>query len=170
MQQQWLNFEKNENFEEMPRSKVFKELEKIEDPKDHSKILSYLHYTHFFLLDKYKKVLLEYGLTPSQSNVLGIVDHFYPDSISLEGIKEWMLEPNSDVSRIVRRLVEKGLLEKVINKENRRKVSIKITPKGKKIVGELLKEKKFQKFTSKLSLAEAKTFVSVLSKLRATEI
>ena len=154
----------------MPRSKVFKEIDKIEDPKDHSKILSYLHYTHFYLMDKYKKVLSEYDLTPPQSNILGIVNHFYPNSISLEGIKEWVLEPSSDVSRIVRRLVEKGLLEKVVNKENRRKVSIKITLKGRKIVEELLKEKKFQKFTSQLSLAEAKTFVSVLSKLRATEI
>src|SRR4051812_33600007 len=98
----------------MPRNKIFRELEKIGDPKDHSKVLAFLHYTHFFLVDKYKKILSEYDLTSPQSNVLGIVSHFHPGSMSLEEIKEWIMEPSSDVSRIVRRLVEKGLLEKVV--------------------------------------------------------
>jgi DNA-binding MarR family transcriptional regulator len=152
----------------MTREELFEFINKIDDPKkDHSKILSNLHYTHFYLMDRYKKLLAGYDLTPIQSNVLGIITFFYPKTASLEEIKEMVLEPNSDVSRTVSRLVEKGFVEKVINKENKRKVAIVSTSKGMELMQKIESEKKFEKFTAQLTTAEAKTFVKVLSKLRS---
>jgi DNA-binding MarR family transcriptional regulator len=151
----------------MKRSEIFELIQKINDPqKDHDKILANLHYTHFFLMDRYKKFLSVYDLTPTQVNILGIIDFYAPGSASLEQIKEMVLEPNSDVSRTVARLAEKGFAEKVTNKENRRKVSIMITPKGRKTLQKIASDGSFRKITSDLGKAEAKTFVAVLGKLR----
>jgi DNA-binding MarR family transcriptional regulator len=151
------------------RSEIFKELEKIKDrAKDFTKILSNLHYTHFYLMDKYNKFLSVYDLTAPQSNVLGIIGHFSPKALSLEEIKNMVLEPNSDVSRIVARLVEKGYAVKVINKANRRKVSILLTAKGKKVYERMVKDQHFQKFTAAVTLQEAKTFTRILRKLRTS--
>lgn len=151
----------------MKRSEIFEHLKKIDDPiKDYGKILANLHYTHFFLVDKYNKMLDSYDLTSPQSNVLGIIEYHFPKALSLEEIKEMVLEPNSDVSRTVARLAEKGFVEKVINKENRRKVSIVVTAKGIKTIKKIESEGKFKKFLAGISKAEAKTLVNVLAKLR----
>lgn len=150
----------------MKRADLLEYIQKVDDPKkDHAKILSNLHYTHFYLMDQYKKLLARYNLTLPQSNVLAIIDYF-PEAAALEEIKEMVLEPNSDVSRTVTRLVSKNYVEKVINKENRRKVCIKITASGKKVLKRIEAEGKFEKFTSGLSKAEVNAFVKVLAKLR----
>jgi DNA-binding MarR family transcriptional regulator len=152
----------------MTREEIFKLITEVDDPKkDHAKILSNLHYTHFYLMDRYKKLLAEYNLTATQSNVLGIIAFFSPKAVTLEQIKEMVLEPNSDVSRTVTRLAEKGYVEKVINKENRRKVSIKVTAKGQKILAKIESEKKFESFTANISKTDILTFIKVLTKLRA---
>jgi DNA-binding MarR family transcriptional regulator len=151
----------------MKRNEVFEIIHKVNDPvKDSDKILANLHYTHFFLIDSYKKTLLAYDLTPTQANVLGIISFFYPRAVTLEEVKEMVLEPNSDVSRTVTRLAEKGFVEKVINKENRRKISIMISTKGQKILKKIESEGKFKKVTSLLDLREARNFVKTLQKLR----
>ncbi|MCW3077727.1 MAG: transcriptional regulator [Bacteroidetes bacterium] len=152
----------------MNREELFTFINKIDDPlKDSAKILSNLHYTHHYLIEKYKRLLEKYALTPIQSNVLGIIHHSFPKSLSLEEIKEMVLEPNSDVSRTVVRLAEKGFVEKVINKDNRRKVSIKATSKGIKAMEKMMVDSAFTKFTSQISLKEAREFIKTLSKLRA---
>jgi MarR family transcriptional regulator, negative regulator of the multidrug operon emrRAB len=154
----------------MKRADLFKFMNKINDPsRDYGKILSSVHYTHYFLMDRYKKLLADYGLTSIQSNVLGIIDHFHPKVISLEEISEMVLEPNSDVSRTVTRLVEKGFAAKMVNPDNRRKVSIGITPKGVKTIQKIEKDGKFKIFTSRLSKAESQALVNALAKLRLPE-
>lgn len=151
----------------MTREELFEYIQEINDPvKDYGKVLSNLHYTHFYLMDKYKKIMESYGLTFTQSNVLGIITHAYPIPLSLEEIKNMVLEPNSDVSRTVDRLVEKGYAEKIPNKLNRRKVCIKATQKGVKAVRKMSSDGKFKTFTQDLTLKEAQALVGILSKLR----
>jgi DNA-binding MarR family transcriptional regulator len=151
----------------MTRKELFKYIQQINDPvEDYGKILSNLHYTHFNLMDKYKKIMESYDLTFTQSNVLGIIVHAYPKPLSLEEIKNMVLEPNSDVSRTVVRLTERGYAEKVPNKLNRRKVCIKATQKGLKAAQKMSADGKFKVFTKDLSLKEAKTLIIILNKLR----
>jgi len=151
----------------MKREELFEHIKKVNDPKkDHAKILSNLHYTHFYLMDKYKKLLEDYDLSVTQSNVLGIIGFYFPKPVSLEEIKAMILEPHSDVSRTVTRLVEKGFVEKVINKENKRKVCIQALNKGIKILQKIQAEKKFETFTSELTQKETQSFIAVLAKLR----
>jgi DNA-binding MarR family transcriptional regulator len=151
----------------MTREDLFKYIQEIKDPKkDYGKILTTLHFSHYYLMDKYKKILQEYNLTLTQSNILGIIIHHYPKTVSLEQIKEMVLEPNSDVSRTVVRLTEKGYVEKVVNKDNRRKVSIQATSKGVKIAKKIEDDGKFLEFTKEFSLSDAKTLIKLLKKLR----
>jgi len=151
----------------MTRKELFEYIQKIDDPiKDYSKILSNLHYTHYFLMDSYKKVLESYDLTFAQSNILGIIVFKYPKSASLEEIKEMVLEPGSDVSRTVVRLAEKGFIEKVTDSKNNRKLAIKATPKGMKTVDKMTKDSAFTKITTTFKLPEAKAFIKFLKKLR----
>ena len=150
----------------MEREDFFSYISDIGAPEDIRKVLSQLHYTHFFMLDRYKKTLTAYDLSFPQINVLYIIGTFFPDSGSLEEIKKMVLEPNSDVSRTVTRLAEKGFVRKVQNPKNGRKLSIAITEKGERTLSKALTDKRFD-YVSKITLEEARIFVEVLNKIRA---
>ena len=151
----------------MTREELFKYVQEINDlEKDYGKLLTTLHFTHYHLMDRYKKILLAYDLTLTQSNILGIIAYNYPKAVSLEEIKAMVLEPNADVSRTVVRLVDKGFVEKLVNTANKRKVCIKATARGLKITKKMESDGKFKGFTKDLSLAEAKTMIRLLKKLR----
>jgi DNA-binding MarR family transcriptional regulator len=152
----------------MTREEVFQILQEVNDmKKDYSKILSIVHYTHYYLLDEYKKTLKTYDITTTQSNVLGIIVYQHPKALSLEEIKSLVLEPNSDVSRTVDRLQAKGFVEKVVDPENRRKRSILSTAKGREIIKAMSEDSRFHIFTNRLTLEEARELVRLTSKLRA---
>jgi len=151
----------------MKRKDIFNDLKNIVDPtRDYLKILGNLHYTHFALLDKYKRILKPYGLSFPQSHVLSIIVHMHPKQLSLEEIKEMVLEPNSDVSRTVVRLEEKGFLKKVKDSENRRKRAIMATSVGINVFRQLEKDKRFSAIVVDVSLGHARIFAQTLELLR----
>ena len=150
----------------MEQQDIFSVIAQINSREEVRKVLSNLHYTHFIMLDKYKKTLAAYDLSFPQINVLYIIGSFFPNSGSLEEIKKMVLEPNSDVSRTVSRLAEKGFVQKVQNPKNGRKLSIAITEKGERTLSKALADKRFD-YVSQITLEEARIFVEVLKKLRA---
>jgi DNA-binding MarR family transcriptional regulator len=119
-------------------------------------------------MDRYRKILGSYNLTFTQSNILAIIVHAYPKGLSLEQIKEMVLEPNSDVSRTVVRLMSKKFVEKFHDPHNRRKVCIKATAAGLKITRKMSADKRFQAFTKNLSPASVKSLISTLKSLRGS--
>ena len=152
----------------MTREELFEFIERIDDPiQDYGKILSNFHYTHYFLIDKYKKLLAEYELTTAQSNVLGIIYWHKPNFVSLEEIQKMVLEPNSDVSRTVDRLQSKGFIEKIVDPSNRRRKSIRIMDKGVSTIEKIQADNRFRQLTAGVSLIEARGFVAFLKKLRS---
>lgn len=81
-----------------------------------------------------------------------------------------MLDKNSDVSRIVDRLVAKSLVERKERKDDRRQKDIKITSKGLSLLSEMDGEEvamdsKLHTLTEK----EVKTLNELLDKIRSTE-
>jgi DNA-binding MarR family transcriptional regulator len=80
-----------------------------------------------------------------------------------------MLDKMSDTSRIVDRLIVKGLVKKAINKTDRRLVDVMITDKGKKLLERLDKRQdEMDGILSNLSKKEALLLSDLLDKVRGS--
>ena len=78
-----------------------------------------------------------------------------------------MLEKMSDTSRIVDRLIAKGLVKKVTCKQDRRLVDVIITDKGKKLLDRLdTRQDEIDGVLSNLSEKDANILSDLLDKIR----
>ncbi|MEI9911381.1 MAG: hypothetical protein WDO71_18005 [Bacteroidota bacterium] len=78
-----------------------------------------------------------------------------------------MLDKMSDTSRIVDRLVAKGLVKKITCKTDRRLVDITITDKGKKLLERLdERQDEMDNIIGNLSKKEASVLSELLDKIR----
>jgi DNA-binding MarR family transcriptional regulator len=78
--------------------------------------------------------LKKFNITPSQFNVLRILRGQKGKAIAAHAIQERMLHQTSNVTRIIDKLVEKGLVTSEYSTENRRKVDVLITADGLALV------------------------------------
>lgn len=101
------------------------------------KALVNIYYTSNILGEQFYKILKKYGLAAPQFNVLRILRGQYPKAASVSLIKERMLDKNSNVSRIVDRLFNKGLVERKESKTDRRQKDILISKKGLDLLNEM---------------------------------
>ncbi|MFA5047024.1 MAG: MarR family transcriptional regulator [Paludibacter sp.] len=75
--------------------------------------------------------LKKHGLTEPQYNILKVLRGFRSECpFSIGFLKERMLDKNSDVSRIVDKLYEKGYIDRKENAADRRQKDVEITEKG----------------------------------------
>lgn len=88
-----------------------------------------LLFTSNWVLEKLKQHFDRGGLTHQQYNILRIL-RGSKTPISTLQIRERMLDKMSDTSRIVDRLVIKGLVEKCTNQMDKRLVDVTIAQKG----------------------------------------
>jgi DNA-binding MarR family transcriptional regulator len=81
-----------------------------------------------------------------------------------------MLDKMSDTSRIVDRLVKKGLVKKVVCKSDRRLVDVSISDKGSELLAKLdLASDEMDEVLNKLTIEEAEALNILLDKVRTTE-
>ena len=78
----------------------------------HQKVGINLIFTYNWLINKHKDFFKPFGITNQQYNILRILKGQFPKSISGADIKERMLDKNSDVSRLIDRLLLKKLVIK----------------------------------------------------------
>lgn len=125
-----------------------------------------LIFTYNWTTEQLKQIFDKQGLTMQQFNILRIL-RGSETPISTLQIRERMLDKMSDTSRIVDRLLLKGLVKKVVCKTDKRLVDVSITDNGKKLLLKLDKqEAKMHNIVSSLSEKEAKTFNKLLDKIR----
>ncbi len=96
-----------------------------------------LFYTYNWVLERIKKILAEEDLTPQQFNMLRILRGSFPTPLSTLQIRERMLDKMSDTSRIVDRLILKGLVQKSTSAADKRLVDVLITEAGKNTLAKL---------------------------------
>jgi DNA-binding MarR family transcriptional regulator len=78
-----------------------------------------------------------------------------------------MLDKDSDVSRIVDRLVKKGLVSRVENPKDRRQKSVNITESGMALLDKMFNcEKKSDTLLSNLTTEEVNKLNQLLDKIR----
>src|SRR6266480_1588873 len=103
---------------------------------EYQKSIINIIYTYNWMTGQLKQVFEKAGLTMQQFNILRILRGSLMPLSTLQ-IRERMLDKMSDTSRIVDRLIVKGLVKKVICKTDKRLVDVYITNKGKKILSKI---------------------------------
>jgi MarR family transcriptional regulator, 2-MHQ and catechol-resistance regulon repressor len=101
------------------------------------KALINILYTYGWALERIKNILADHGITHQQFNILRILRGSYPKPLSTLQIRERMLDKMSDTSRIVDRLILKGLAQKSTSSVDHRLVDVLITEKGRDILSEI---------------------------------
>lgn len=126
-----------------------------------------LIFTVGWMRDKTKCFFEEEDITPQQYNILRILRGSFPEPLSTLQIRERMLEKMSDTSRIVDRLITKGLVKKITCKSDRRLVDVIISDKGKKLLEKLdSKQEEMDKILGNLTEKEANELSDLLDKIR----
>jgi DNA-binding MarR family transcriptional regulator len=144
--------------------------EEIKQKKFHSvyqKAVLNLIFTANWLVSSQQKFFACFGVTPQQFNILRILKGQHPKAISATEIKSRMLDRNSDVSRLLDRLVKKDLVSKRTSPADRRATDVCITDKGILLLDEIGKgQKKIDNLLS-LTEAEAELLSNLLDKSRS---
>ena len=142
----------------------------IQQPKfrnEHQKAVVNLLFTVSWLKEQTKAIFDPEDITPQQFNILRILRGSHPKPLSTQAIRDRMLEKMSDTSRIVDRLIVKGLVKKVTCESDRRLVDVQITDKGRKLLERIdLKENEMDEIVKGLNEAEAKELNLLLDKIR----
>ena len=126
-----------------------------------------LIYTLSWMRDRTKCIFEVEDITPQQFNILRILRGSFPDPLSTLQIRERMLEKMSDTSRIVDRLITKGLVKKLTCKNDRRLVDVIISDKGKKLLERLdTRQDEIDGVLGKLSEKDANILSDLLDKIR----
>lgn len=125
-----------------------------------------LIYTYNWMNEKIKRVFDKEEITAQQYNILRIL-RGAGKPISTLQIRERMLDKMSDTSRIVDRLVLKGLAKKNVCKNDKRLVDVSISPKAQKLLEKIDQhDKEMDAIFGNLSDTEAKTLNKLLDKIR----
>jgi DNA-binding MarR family transcriptional regulator len=137
---------------------------------DYHKAAVNLIYTFNWMSEQTKEIFASADITPQQFNILRILRGSLPNPLSTLQIRERMLDKMSDTSRIVDRLIAKGLVKKGTCKSDRRLVDVMITDKGKKVLEKLdARQDEMDNILANLSKKEATTLSELLDKLRGSK-
>ena len=89
------------------------------------------------MTDELEDLLKARGITNTQYNVLRILRGAEPDGLCRNELRDRMLTRMPDVTRLLDRMEEAGLVARSRDNEDRRLVSTRITPAGRKVVDDL---------------------------------
>ena len=145
---------------------IEKDISQRKFKSEQQKAIINLIYTYNWTTEKLKNILDRQDVTMQQFNILRILRGSDKPLSTLQ-IRERMLDKMSDTSRIVDRLVLKGLVKKTICDSDKRLVDVIISDKGKKLLMKLdVFEPEIEKIVKSLSVEEATTFNNLLDKIR----
>ena len=110
----------------------------------------------------------KHNVTQQQYNVLKVLRGFWSEApVSIGFIKDRMLDKNSDVSRIVDKLYERGLITRCEKSTDRRQKDVDISDKGLELLSSMDEcEKQVDTLLSNLTEDEVKQLNTLLDKIR----
>jgi len=134
---------------------------------EHQKASINILFTGSWLYNINASFLKGYGITPEQFNVLRILRGSFPKPMMLAEVTERMIDKSSNCTRLVEKLKQKGLLNRVTCEHNRRQVDISITDKGQVLLKKIdLSQASWLEAMGKITKSEAKELNRILDKLR----
>lgn len=127
-----------------------------------------VRYTSNFFATQQSKFMAEYGLSIAQFNILRIL-RGAKQSISVNDVKNRMVEKSPNTTRLMDKLFDKGLINRVRCDHDRRVVFVEITESGlsllSEIDGEINNERSLMS-SSNLTDEEANQLSDLLDKMR----
>lgn len=131
--------------------------DEIKQPKfrdAYQKVAVNLLFTSNWLVSRQHEFFKPFGVTTQQFNILRILRGQHPSQISGVEIKGRMLDRNSDISRLLDRLLKKELVTKSQSENDKRAANVSITEKGLALLSRI--DEKFQEAErSQFNLTEA---------------
>lgn len=138
---------------------------KFED--NYHKAVVNIAYTEGWLNNTLRCHFERHNLTNQQFNILRILRGQHPKPATVNLLKERMIDKMSDASRIVDRLVQKGLITRCTSSKDRRAVDIRISDVGLATLAKMDAEFKTKDFLKdNLTSEEASQLSDLLDKLR----
>jgi DNA-binding MarR family transcriptional regulator len=130
------------------------------------KALVNILFTSNWVLERLKEFLSNEDITHQQYNILRILKNNKTPLSTLK-IREQMLDKMSDTSRIVERLLKKGLVNKQVSATDKRLVDVTISEKGVQLLHRLEnKTNELDGIISNLTSEEIDTVSNLLDKIR----
>lgn len=132
------------------------------------RIMLNIMHTQNILAENFNELLKPYDLSPEQFNVLRILRGQKGKPANMCVIQERMLARTSNTTRLVDKLLLKGLVTREVCSQNRRKMDISITDKGLKLLNELdpKVEENELKYCNNLNAEELEQLNILLEKYR----
>ncbi|RIJ37832.1 MarR family winged helix-turn-helix transcriptional regulator [Pontibacter oryzae] len=113
------------------------EIHQKEFKDDYRRLLANLLFTNNWVNQQLMPFFKELGLTLQQHNVLAILRGQHPEPVCFGDIQGRMVDRNSNVTRLIDKLIEKGFVTRDICQSNRRMIEVRITPNGLKKLQEV---------------------------------
>jgi DNA-binding MarR family transcriptional regulator len=133
---------------------------------DYHKVLVNVIYTSNWVIENMKHLLQAEDITHQQFNILRILRASNKPLSTLE-LRDRMIDKMSDTSRIVERLLKKGLVHKQTCKHDKRLVDITISENGLQLLTRLdTIDADIDSMPASITLEEAATLNDLLDKLR----
>src|SRR5687767_4789737 len=149
---------------------IEKDIHQVKFKNARQKAMINLMYTYGWVMEHIKNFLSKEDITHQQYNILRILRGSFPEPLSTLQIRERMLDKMSDTSRIVDRLVVKGLVKKVVCAKDKRLVDVTITEKGQKLLKSLdASANQIEESMRNLSEKESEQLSNLLDKIRNGE-
>lgn len=149
---------------------IDKDIHQIKFRNQRQKAMVNILYTYGWTLEKIKRYLAKEDITHQQYNILRILRGSHPEPLSTLQIRERMLDRMSDTSRIVDRMVVKGLVKKTPCPKDKRLVDVILTEKGQQLLRRMDAETdQIDSIMKSLTESEAEMLSNLLDKLRSAE-
>ncbi|MCC6700063.1 MAG: MarR family transcriptional regulator [Fluviicola sp.] len=125
-----------------------------------------LRYTSNFIGNIQNNYMANFDLSMAQFNILRIL-RGANGAISVNQVKDRMIERSPNTTRLMDKLIDKGLMERVRCEEDRRVVYVSITNAGLSLLSQIDVDQETKlNFTGNITEEEAEILSQLLDKLR----
>jgi DNA-binding MarR family transcriptional regulator len=123
------------------------------------------------LMDRFELFLRPYGITGTQYNVLRILRGADSGGLCRNDLRDRMLTRMPDVTRLLDRMEEAGLVERTRDADDRRMVTSRITRRATELLATLdpIVAEREKRFFSGIDRDQIQTLVDVLAAIRRAE-
>jgi len=126
-----------------------------------------VRYTSNFIGQYHNNYMAQFDLSMPQFNILRILRGAKQNPISVNAVKERMVERSPNTTRLMDKLIEKGLMERVRCDSDRRVVYVSITDAGLEILAKIdIDMEDASIFARNLTDDEAEQLSQLLDKMR----